>query len=44
MDEHKCENCGKDCEVLYGKGPYAGNTDTRMMCSECYSDTFEEDI
>lgn len=32
----KCENCGKNCEELMCKTSYNGNSDTRMMCEDCY--------
>lgn len=41
-DKNQCEVCGKDCEMLHGKGAFQGNKEERMMCEDCYEEVFGE--
>ena len=36
MDKLTCKTCKCDCEVIYSKTLYNGNTDDNDYCAECF--------
>ena len=42
IEPNACEKCGKECDVLHGKGIFHGNKNDDMMCEVCYEEVFDE--